>query len=93
MATRFDPSRHHRRSIRLPGYDYRSAAAYFVTICTHERELLFEDPILRRVAESLWQRIPRHFPHVQLDAWVVMLNHVHGILVITGDACRGEASP
>jgi REP element-mobilizing transposase RayT len=93
MATRFDPSRHHRRSIRLPGYDYRSAGAYFVTICTHQRELLFEDPVLRRVAEALWLRIPRHFPHVQLDAWVVMPNHVHGILVITGDTCRGEASP
>jgi putative transposase len=92
MARRFDPSRHHRRSIRLPGYDYRSAGAYFVTICTHQRELLFEDPVLRRVAEALWQRIPRHFPHVQLDAWVVMPNHVHGILVIAGDTTRGEAS-
>jgi putative transposase len=93
MATHFDPSRHHRRSIRLPGYDYRSAGAYFVTICTHQRDLLFEDPVLRRVAETLWQRIPRHFPHVQLDAWVVMPNHLHGIIVISGDARRGEASP
>jgi REP element-mobilizing transposase RayT len=93
MGTRPDPGLHQRRSIRLPGHDYASAGAYFVTICTHQRELLFEDPVLRGVAEALWQRIPRHFPHVQLDAWVVMPNHVHGILVITGDACRGEASP
>jgi putative transposase len=93
MNHHFDPNRHHRRSIRLPGYDYRQAGVYFVTICTHQKELLFEDPILRRVAETLWQRIPRHFPHVQLDTWVVMPNHIHGIIIITGDPhCRGEAS-
>ena len=90
---RYDPDRHHRRSIRLLGYDYCSAGAYFVTVCTHRRELLFEDPVLRRVAETMWQRIPRHFPNVQLDGWVVMPNHVHGIVVITDDPCRGETSP
>jgi putative transposase len=93
MKPPFDPRRHHRRSIRLPGYDYGSAGAYFVTICTHQRELLFDDPVLRRVAETLWQRIPRHFPHVRLDEWVVMPNHLHGLVVITGDPRRGEASP
>jgi putative transposase len=93
MTPRFDPRRHHRRSIRLPGYDYRSPGAYFVTICTHKKELLFEDPVLRRVAETQWPRIPRHFPHVQLDAWVVMPNHLHGLIVITHDPRRGEASP
>ena len=86
-----DPSRPGRRSIRLPGYDYTQAGAYFVTICTQEKALLFEDPILRSVAEEMWQRIPNHFPHVQVDAWVVMPNHVHGILIITSDAGRGEA--
>jgi putative transposase len=90
MATRFDPDRHHRRSIRLQGYDYGSPGAYFVTICTHLREQLFEEPLLRSVADAMWQRIPRHFPHVQLDAWVVMPNHIHGVLVLTS---RGEASP
>jgi putative transposase len=93
MKPQFDPKRHHRRSIRLPGYDYGSAGAYFVTLCTHQRDLLFEDPLLRRVVETLWQRIPRHFPHVRLDEWVVMPNHIHGILVITDDPRRGEASP
>jgi putative transposase len=93
MAARFDPNRHHRRSIRLPGYDYRSAGAYFVTFCTHQRVLLFEDLVLWRVAEAHWQRIPRHFPHVELDAWVVMPNHIHGILVIVDDQRGGEASP
>jgi putative transposase len=92
MKPRFDPKRHHRRSIRLPKYDYGSAGVYFVTLCTHQRELLFEDPVLQRVAETLWQRIPRHFPHVRLDEWVVMPNHLHGLVVITDDPRGGEAS-
>jgi REP element-mobilizing transposase RayT len=45
---------------RLPGYDYHQSGAHFVTLCTHRRELLFDDPLLRRVAEALWQRILRH---------------------------------
>jgi len=81
-VARYDPDKHHRRSIRLQGYDYTQSGAYFVTIVTHGRELLFDDPVLRRVAETMWQRIPRHFPHVELDEWVVMPNHVHGIIVI-----------
>jgi REP element-mobilizing transposase RayT len=54
-----------------------------VTVVTHERELLFDDPVFHGVAETMWQRIPRHFPHVELDEWVVMPNHIHGIIVIT----------
>ena len=53
-----DQPRGHRRSIRLPGYDYTQPGAYFVTICTQDGECLFDDPVLRRVAESMWQRIP-----------------------------------
>jgi len=83
IVTRYDPHKHHRRSIRLKGYDYTQSGAYFVTIVTHGRELLFDDPVLRRVAETMWQRVPRHFPHVELDEWVVMPNHIHGIIVIT----------
>jgi putative transposase len=92
MMTRHKANRHRRRSIRLPGYDYRQEGAYFVTICTHQKELLFEDPTLRCAAETLWQRLSRHFPHVQLDRWVVMPNHLHAIVVLTYDPCRGEAS-
>jgi len=97
MTTWFDANCRHRRSIRLAGHDYHQAGAYFVTLCTYLRELLFDDPFLRQVAEAQWERIPRHcmarhFPHVQLDAWVVMPNHLHGIIVITNDPCRGEAS-
>jgi REP element-mobilizing transposase RayT len=92
MTPDSDPKRHHRRSIRLRGYDYRQPGAYFVTICTHQQELLFEDPRLRRVAETGWQRIPRFFPQAGLDAWVVMPNHIHGIIAIVDEHRRGEAS-
>jgi REP element-mobilizing transposase RayT len=85
-----DPDRHHRRSLRLPGYDYAATGAYFVTLCTHQRACLFGDVIDglmalndlgTRVAAS-WQAILDHAPGIALDAWVVMPNHLHGILVI-----------
>ena len=100
--TRYDPHKHHRRSIRLPGYDYRSAGAYFVTICVLRGECLLGNIVdgemqqseLGRIAAHYWQRIPRHFPHVELDEWVVMPNHLHGILVFGGVAhAGGETCP
>jgi REP element-mobilizing transposase RayT len=90
---RFDPDKHHRRSIRLKGYDYALAGAYFVTIVTHERERLFDNSIFRRVVEYNWRQIPRHFPNVMLDEWIVMPNHLHVVIVIGDDDGRGEALP
>ncbi len=83
---------HHRRSIRLPDYDYTQNGAYVVTICTHGREALFGEIVdgemrlndFGRIVEVCWFAIPEHFPHVEIDAFVVMPNHVHGIIVITG---------
>jgi REP element-mobilizing transposase RayT len=94
----YDSQKHQRRSIRLPGYDYSLAGAYFVTICTHERECLLgqvEDGAMLlsgygRIVEQCWRALPHHFPGVELDAFVVMPNHVHGIIMITAP-CRGEA--
>jgi putative transposase len=80
----YDPNCHHRQSIRLHGYDYTQPGAYFVTICTHERQLLFDSPALRRIAEQQWRRIANE--RVTLDAWVVMSDHVHGIIMITEGA-------
>jgi len=91
VKRRYDPERHHRRSIRLGGYDYSQPGAYFVTICTRERELLFGEASEGRmflnahgqlVAEC-WSWLSRRYPYVNLDARVVMPNHLHGILVIT----------
>ncbi len=86
----YDPHRHHRRSIRWRGYDYTCPGAYFITVVTWGRECLFGEIVdgemqmneLGAVAQSCWQEIPAHFPHVQLDAYVVMPNHIHGIIVI-----------
>jgi len=84
-------SRHHRRTIRLPHHDYTSIGTYFVTVCTMDRQHLFgrvDDGamILNEAGESAaacWQNIPAHFPHARLDEWVVMPNHVHGIIDVT----------
>ena len=96
--SKFDPQKHHRRSIRLPGYDYSQAGAYYITIVTHQRDCLFgkienEKMILSdlgKIADECWRAIPDHFPLVELGAYVVMPNHVHGIIVIT-DNGRGAA--
>ena len=92
---RFDPDKHHRRSIRLKGYDYSQAGAYFVTICTKDRGCLFGEIIdgemvlnpFGEVVQACWDDLPRHYPHVELDAFVIMPNHLHGIIIIR----RGEA--
>lgn len=93
-----DPTRHHRWSIRLQGYDYSQAGAYFVTICAQDRvhlfgavvdgEMLLNDA--GRAVEGCWGDIPAHFPNVELDAFVVMPNHVHGIIVITEGVVGAE---
>lgn len=80
-----------RRSIRLPGYDYSQAGAYFVTICTQNRECLFGDIVNRemvlhsagRMVETVWNELPKFYPHVSTDAFQIMPNHIHGIVVIT----------
>lgn len=97
----FNKNQYHRRSIRLTGYDYSQNGAYFVTICTNNRRFLFGDVIqdkmnlnpLGLIVEDCWQEIPMHFPNVLPDmlAWIVMPNHIHGIVIID-DGAR-HASP
>ena len=82
-----NPDRQRRPSLRLKGYDYSRAGAYFVTLCAMNRELFFLDENTRGIAEQCWREIPSHFPAVQLDEWVVMPNHLHGIVVL--DLRRG----
>jgi putative transposase len=79
-----------RRSIRLKEYDYAQHGAYFVTICTENRECLFGNIIdgkmrlneAGNIAETCWKKIPLHYPSVMLDEYIVMPNHIHGILSI-----------
>ena len=88
-----DPRKHRRRSIRLKGYDYSQPGAYFVTICTQNGECLFGRVIdgrmqlndAGRMVQSVWDEMLDHYPGVGIDAFVVMPNHVHGIIVLTGD--------
>jgi len=87
---RNDQHRHSRRSIRLRGYDYTQVGAYFVTLCTWQRECLFGEVVegvmrlspTGRIIEVEWQRLGYHFPHIRLDAFVVMPNHLHGIIIV-----------
>jgi putative transposase len=94
---RHPPDRHHRRSIRLKGHDYTQPDACFVTICTRDRECLFDHMVngemrlneAGHAAQQCWMDIPDHFPQVVLDEAIIMPNHIHGIIVIHR---RGEAS-
>lgn len=95
----YNPDIHHRRSIRLRGYDYSSAGAYFITVCAHERECLFGEIVggemrlseAGQVVRSVWNGLPSHYPNVELDAFVVMPNHFHGIMVLTDTLVVGAA--
>jgi REP element-mobilizing transposase RayT len=88
----YDPQRQQRRSIRLRGYDYTQAGAYFVTICTHARRSLFDDQRRRDIAERQWRALA-HMDRVALDAWVIMPDHVHGIILITDGAHPPPITP
>ena len=95
--SKFDPQKHHRRSIRLKGYDYASEGAYYVTIVTYERECLFGEIIdnemylstYGEIVQKWWNELHIHFPNVEMGAFVIMPNHVHGIIFITSEG-RGE---
>jgi len=94
-----DADRNRRRSIRLTAYDYARTGAYFVTICARDRECLFgvvEDGEMRlsplgRIVDATWSALPRHYRHVVPDAFVVMPNHVHGIIVLVDDSAGVRA--
>jgi len=86
--------RYDRRSIRLQNYDYTQNGAYFITICTHNRECVFGSVINGqmqlneegKIAELCWQHIPQHFPQSTLDEFVVMPNHIHGLIILDNSA-------
>jgi REP element-mobilizing transposase RayT len=96
----YDPKIHHRRSIRLKGYDYTSPGAYFVTVCVEDGECMFGDVIngemelnvYGQIVREEWLRTVELRTNVELDALVVMPNHVHGIIMIVDDGVgRGTA--
>lgn len=85
MSRQYDPQKHHRRSIRLKGWDYASEGLYFVTICTYNRQNLFADPRLHEIATMTWTNIPQqeHAKYVVLDESILMWDHKHGIIGLT----------
>ncbi|HCR70650.1 MAG TPA: hypothetical protein DIW23_04325, partial [Anaerolineae bacterium] len=87
---KFDPQKHHRRSIRLKDYDYSQAGAYYVTINVQNRECLFgeivnDEMILNEAGMMVieqWLALLERFPNIELDVYQIMPNHFHGIIVI-----------
>jgi len=88
---RYNPETHHRKSIRLKGYDYSREGAYFITICCHNRRCLFGEihngkmhlNKFGKIAETEWLKTGEIRYNVELDAYAIMPNHVHGIIHIT----------
>jgi REP element-mobilizing transposase RayT len=92
----YDPSIHHRRSIRLKGYDYSLEGAYYVTVCTRNMSCLFgkiTDKEMRlndagKMIRSVWRELPKRFPNIDLDEFIVMPNHIHAVFIINQqDTC------
>jgi len=97
---RYDSARHHGRSVRVRGYDYTQPGAYFITVCTRDRNSLFGEVVddqsclndFGRITQQEWLRTGLIRTTVQVDEFIVMPNHIHGILIVDeqgGSDCRG----
>jgi putative transposase len=93
-----NPSIHNRKPIRFKEYDYSQPGEYFITICTKDKKCMFGSIAngkmdlneKGRIVDRCWRGIPEHFPFVDLDEYVTMPNHFHGIIIINENNCRGE---
>jgi len=82
-------NRYRQKTIRLSDWDYSSPGYYFVTICTKDKQCYFGEIIsgimkyssIGKKTVSLWNQIPQHFSHIELDEWIIMPNHIHGIII------------
>ena len=89
---------HHRRSIRLQGYNYSQAGLYFITMCCQDRLCLFGQVVdgkmilndVGKMADQCWREIPNHFPNAVLHEYIVMPNHVHCIIELVPDVVIGN---
>jgi putative transposase len=85
-----DSITHHRRSIRLNGYDYSQPGGYFVTICIHHHQCLLGNVMDGEIrlnefggaANTSWDWLSKQYSYVDLDEWIVMPNHLHGIIIL-----------
>src|SRR3984893_5476830 len=95
-----DP-RPRRRSRQLPGYDYSQAGAYFITACIHNRATLFGAVIegdvrpneMGTIVQQIWDELPTHYHGIDLDAFIAMPNHVHGIIILADQSERRHGIP
>jgi putative transposase len=97
----YDSQKHHRRSLRLKGYDYSQAGAYFITVCVEDRACLFGDVVdgqmhlndAGRIVQAEWGILPVRFPSIELDVFGVMPNHIHGIIVMANAGAVARPAP
>ena len=97
----YNPEFHHRLSIRLKEYDYSQAGAYFVTVCAWNRECLFGEisqgkvnySEAGKVVTDVWNKLPERYPSIELDEFVIMPNHIHGIVILNTTVGAGLALP
>lgn len=90
-----------KASLRLRGYDYSQAGYYYVTICTEECRCFFGDIIegnvhlndSGKIVQAVWDDLPRRFPGVTLDEYIIMPNHMHGIIVQSGEPMATKVAP
>jgi REP-associated tyrosine transposase len=93
----YDPKIHHRRSIRLRGYNYTRPGWYFLTVSAHGKEHVFGEidgwdmrlNDFGRIVTECWNELPQHYPHLRLHEFVVMPNHVHGIVELLEEVGTG----
>ncbi len=90
-----------RRSIRLQGYDYSQVGAYYITVCTRDRECLFGDVVngqmklneAGKIIQPVWEGLPHSYEGIELNAFILMPNHVHGVIVISTQVGAIHESP
>lgn len=96
----YNPEIHHRRSVRLQGYDYSKEGLYFITICTIDKLCLFGEIVdtkmirneLGEIVTQCWINIPNHFPNAILHEFIIMPNHLHGIIELKPDNIENQVN-
>ena len=91
-VVKYNPEKHHRRSLRLKGFDYSRSGMYFITICCQDHEHRFgyiENQIMVLnqfgiITQNEWYKLPDRFQNLQLGAFQVMPNHIHAIVILNG---------
>lgn len=100
----YNPKIHHRRPIRLKGYDYSKEGAYFITICCHDKECRFGKIVnyesyadaqmelneYGMIAYNEWVKLPERFSNFDLDVFQIMPNHIHGIIILNNAFTNSE---